>query len=106
MAVLRKTEKPVLTVHFGDTHIGSTTALCPPIVRLDDGGEYRASREQRWFWDCWLRFWDDVSVLKRKYRARVVAIDGGDQREGDHHQTTGIWFVSSTDQDRAVVESR
>ena len=29
---------------LGDTHIGSTVALCKPVVELDDGGTYRASR--------------------------------------------------------------
>ena len=32
---------------LGDTHIGSTVALCKPTVDLDDGGTYHASRAQR-----------------------------------------------------------
>ena len=96
--------RPVLTVHFGDMHVGSTVALMPPEVRLENGGTYRASKEQRWYWDCWCRFWEDVAALKKEHGAKVVAVSGGDQQEGDHHQTTEIWFTSSVDQARAVIE--
>jgi hypothetical protein len=95
-------DRPILTVHTGDTHVGSTVALMPPQVELDSGGTYVASREQRWYWDCWLRFWDDVAALKKEHAARVLAVSGGDQREGDHHDTTQIWFESDADQDRGV----
>jgi hypothetical protein len=97
-------KRPVLTVHTGDTHVGGTTALCPPECRLDSGGAYQASKVQQWYWRCWLKFWRDVAELKREHRATVLAVSGGDQREGDHHDTTQIWFESDADQDRAVEE--
>jgi hypothetical protein len=97
-------DRPILTVHHGDTHIGSTVALMPPKVQRDDGGMHLASKEQRWYWDCWLRFWEDVAALKKEYGAYVISFSGGDQREGDHHDTTQIWFTSPADQDRAVEE--
>lgn len=50
-------------VIVSDAHIGSTVALCPPSVILDDGGEYHASRGQRWIWDGWNHFLDKVSKL-------------------------------------------
>jgi hypothetical protein len=100
--VSKKAPKPVLTVHFGDLHVGGTGSLCPPRVALDSGGAYEASKAQRWFWDCWLAFWADVADLKRRHGAEVVAVCGGDEGEGDHHQTTQVWFESGADQERAV----
>ena len=38
---------------LGDTHIGSTVALCKPTVELDDGGTYHASRAQRVLYTAW-----------------------------------------------------
>ena len=96
--------QPVLTVHFGDLHVGGTTAICPPEVELDEGGHYCASPDQVWFWDCWRRFWDDTAELARKLEAKILAVSGGDDGEGDHHQTTQIWFTSGADQERAVEQ--
>lgn len=92
----------VITVHTGDEHIGSTVALCPPTVDLDDGGQYVASPAQLWFWDCWQQFWKDTAELKKKYKAKVVYIHGGDEGEGDHHGTRQILFISDADQERAI----
>ena len=37
-----------------DTHINSTTGLCPPGgIELDDGGIYQPSKPQRWLYQCW-----------------------------------------------------
>ena len=101
----RESEEPetVLTVHVGDLHVGSTLALCPPVVELDDGGRYEASKVQRWFWDCWLRFWEDTAELKARFDAYCVGVFGGDEREGDHHNTTQIWAKNTFDQDRAAL---
>jgi len=70
---------------------------------LDDGGYYHASEAQRWFWQCWLRFWEDTAELKARYAAYCVGIFGGDEREGDHHNTTQIWAKNTLDQDRATL---
>ena len=101
----RRASRPVLTVHVGDLHVGSTVALCPPVVRLDDGGVYKASDAQLWYWNCWRRFWQDTAEIKRKHRAHCVVIFGGDEREGDHHNTTQIWAKTNLDQDRAVIRT-
>ncbi len=100
----KKSSRPVLVAHHGDTHVGSTASVMPPKVGLDSGGTYEASKSQLWYWKCWLRFWRDVAKLKKEYGAKVLAVSGGDQREGDHHETTQIWFESEADQDRAVEE--
>ena len=95
---------PVLTVHVGDLHVGSTVALMPPEVELDDGGTHHASPVQLWYWECWQRFWDDTAELKARAGAYCVVVFGGDEREGDHHNTTQIWAKSTADQDRAVLD--
>jgi hypothetical protein len=97
-------DQPVLSVHVGDLHVGSTLALMPPVVELDDGGEYCASKVQLWYWECWQRFWEETAQLKEKYGARCVGIFGGDEREGDHHNTTQIWAKSTADQDQAALQ--
>lgn len=91
-----------IIVAFGDLHIGSTTALCPPVVPLDDGGEYHASPLQRWYWDCWQRLWDRLENEKQRTGSKILAVSGGDELEGDHHKTTQIWFINESDQERAL----
>jgi len=104
--MLRRTKRqqPVLVVHFGDMHIGGSTALCPPEVRLDDGGTHTPSALGLWYWECWQRFWQDTAELKKKHRARCVGICGGDERDGDHHGTTQLWAANENDQTRAVYQ--
>jgi len=68
-------------IEVSDTHINSTVALCPPRVALDDGGEYRASREQRILWDWWLDFHEWAKDLTKGYRR--VTVLGGDAGELD-----------------------
>ena len=96
---------PVLLVHVGDLHVGSTVALMPPKIRLDDGGYHYASEEQLWYWECWQRFWQDTAELKEKFGALCVVIFGGDEREGDHHNTTQIWAKNVGDQNRGVLQT-
>ena len=62
---------------MGDHHIGSSVSICPPVVDLDDGGTYHASRGQRWLWDCW------QDVIDRAGKVRPVLILNGDLAEGD-----------------------
>jgi len=59
-----KTEKRTLVIVASDQHTNSTVGLCPPVVQLDDGGTYHASRGQRWLWDCWLDTWDKVRAYQ------------------------------------------
>ena len=72
--------KIVLAI-IADTHINSTTALCPPVVQLDDGGEYRSSRLQRWLYGS---FQEYVSEVKHQAQgAEVVTVLNGDIVEHD-----------------------
>mgnify|MGYP002507679058 CR=1 FL=1 len=60
----------------GDLHAGSTVAGCPPVVDLDDGDAYHASKSQRWIWDNWLKYCEQAAGAD-------VAILNGDIVEGD-----------------------
>ena len=64
-----------------DQHINSTVALCKPVINLDDGGTYHASRTQRWLNDCWLDFCGKVSYLTTGYKR--VGVFNGDLGELD-----------------------
>jgi len=101
---LKSKQRPVLLVHAGDQHVGSTKAMLGTPQPLDDGGFYVPSKDQVWFWDCWVQMWREVAALKKRYKAKVVYVSGGDEGEGDHHGSTEIWFVSEADQDRAVEQ--
>ena len=88
--------------HVCDTHIGSTTALCPPVVSLDDGGEYRASQAQLWMWQCWNEFWEARWKSKKEKRARLYLVINGDVFDGVHHGTRQLWSWNSADWYRAA----
>lgn len=94
--------QPVLTVHFGDLHVGSSLALWPPDVPLADGGSWKWSDLQDWYWPRWVEFWEDTARLKAEYGAWVVGISGGDERDGDHHGTAQLVSADEDDQDQAV----
>lgn len=79
-----------LLVVTSDLHCGSTVALCPPTVTLDDGGTYQASRAQRWIWQCWNDLWDGVAQMRDTLDARLTCVFNGDAVEGDHHGTSQI----------------
>jgi len=93
-----------IVVHFGDLHVGSSIALAPERVPLSDGGAYLASPLQLFYWECWKRFWADTAALKARLGAKVIAVCGGDERDGDHHGTTQLWAAEELDQDRAVID--
>ena len=59
-----------------DTHINSAIGLCMPSIELDDGGHYRASRGQRWLWDCFNDFVDQVKAIKSNGYKIVVVLNG------------------------------
>ncbi len=62
-----------------DMHLNSAVSLCPPIVNLDDGGTYHASKGQRWLWDCWKDFVQNCAKLE----GEKIAILNGDLAELD-----------------------
>ena len=58
-----------------DLHINSTVALCPPLIQLDDGGTYKASKSQRWLWNSWIDLWDNKAPT---YPGEHILIINGD----------------------------
>ena len=81
-----------LVVVTGDWHVNDTVGLCPPRIRLDDGGTYRPSKEQRQIWRAWLALWGKVADLKREYQCPVVAVCNGDL--GDVNKHDGVQLVT------------
>lgn len=77
--------KPALVAVVADLHCGSTLAVCPPKVRLHDGGFYESSDVQTWLWQRYLEFWQAVDATKREARADLYTIVAGDAMEGHHH---------------------
>ena len=69
--------KPTKTavIAIADLHINSTVAVSPPVVNLDDGGTFHASRTQHWLWRCWGEFITEAKRLTEGYK-RIVVFDG------------------------------
>lgn len=76
--------KSILAV-VSDMHINSTVGLCPPKVRLDDGGHYIASSAQRAVWAAWLNFWRIVEDMKQELNAPVITVLNGDTVDRNKH---------------------
>lgn len=87
-----------------DQHCGSTVALCPPKIALDDGGVYNASKAQRWLWVGWTTFWKRVEAVRKQERASLIQVYNGDMVDGDHHGTAQILSGNPTAQ-AAVVNA-
>lgn len=85
-----KKPKPVLLAVVSDVHAGGTTAVCPDKIVLDDGGEYHASKAQRWLMQCWKDYWRQIAEKRDELGAELYAVFNGDAVEGDHHRTTQI----------------
>lgn len=82
--------RPVVLAITSDWHCGSTVALCPPSIALDDGGSYQASKPQHWLWDRWQAYWQRVATVRDDLGASLYMLGNGDAVDGDHHKTTQI----------------
>lgn len=82
--------RPVVLAVTSDIHAGSTVALCPPEVPLDDGGAYKASKAQLWMWQCWRDFWAKADATRQAHDADLYQLFNGDLVDGNHHGTTQI----------------
>tara|TARA_R110000868_G_scaffold77797_2_gene222556 strand:+ start:697 stop:1518 length:822 start_codon:yes stop_codon:yes gene_type:complete len=87
-----------------DVHAGSTVALCPPKISLDDGGEYHASKAQLWLWEKWKDFWEQGERMRRRMDAHCIDVFNGDMTEGDHHKSTQVLSGNPTAQAAVVNE--
>ena len=97
-------DRPTLTVHVGDLHVGSSVALSPERYVMADGNLHGASELQLWYLEHWRKFWRDTAELKARHGAFCVGFFGGDLRDGDHHGTTQLCIPDEDDQDEAVLE--
>jgi len=96
-------KKSAQVVVTSDHHVGSTVGLCPPVVYLDDGGEYTPNRLQKEAWKFWEReFWP--SVWRRAKSRKTILVFNGDLIDGDHHATNQIWSKSLFDQARVATD--
>jgi len=87
---------------ISDTHFGSTVALCPPRVRLDDGGWYVSSPMQQKIWAYWKDFWQwSFNLIGDEAFALV---HNGDVVDGDHHGTTMLFSKNLKDQENLAVQ--
>ena len=89
-----KKQRPILVAVVSDVHAGGTTALCPDTIRLDDGGEYHASKAQRWLMECWRDYWRQIEAKRKALGAELYVVCNGDAVEGDHHRTTQIMLAN------------
>ena len=82
--------RPIVIAHVSDLHCGSTVALCPPHIELDDGGLYTASKAQNWLWENLNDYWQKVHAARKNLSAELYLVFNGDLVEGNHHGTTQI----------------
>lgn len=87
---------------FGDVHAGSPVGLCPPTVRLDDGGLYQASHFQAKLLEAWLDYWTQAEAMKGG--GQLVSILNGDVIDGDHHRTIQLVTHNLEIQRRMAME--
>lgn len=83
-------DRPVVIAVTSDQHAGSTVALCPERIALDDGGAYHASKVQRWIWERWLAYWQRVAEVQRCVGGELWQVFNGDAVEGHHHRNTHV----------------
>lgn len=98
---MKKRHRPVMMAVFSDVHAGSTTALCPDVVRYDDGGEYHASKAQRWLYGNYRDYWRQVAEKRDKLDAELYVVANGDLVEGSHHKSTQV--ISDNPNSQALV---
>jgi hypothetical protein len=93
----------VIVAVAGDLHTNSTVALSRPSFLLDEGGQYRASRVQRWIWRHWLDYWQEIADAKGRTGFPVVAVLNGELADDNYHATTQLVTRNNADQIRHAV---
>lgn len=97
-------QRTVVVAIESDQHAGSTVAVCPPVIQLDDGGAYQASKLQRWLMQNRDDFWKQVGQTRDAEDAELLTVSNGDITDGDHHATTQILSGNSAAQAAVVNE--
>lgn len=86
----------------GDLHVNSTVGLFPPRVTLDDGGEYGASKRQKWLWRNWLDFWSHVKEAAAD-ADRCYVVLNGELADDLNHRSTQLVTRNTTDMMRMSI---
>lgn len=74
---------------ISDQHAGSRSGLCPPRVKLDEGGYYTPSVLQKKVYKLWLEYWNDW-IPKVTHGEPFVVVNNGDALDNRHHKVTDI----------------
>lgn len=82
---------------ISDTHFGCQLGLCPPIVKLDNGGTYHHSGLQKKVWNMWEYFWNEWTPTVTKGEPYII-VHNGDAIEGTHHNSVTQISHNITDQ--------
>jgi len=82
---------------ISDTHFGCQLGLCPPEVKLDNGGTYKHSNLQKKVWNMWEEFWNDWVPTVTKGEEYIL-VHNGDVIDGVHHNSTTQISHNITDQ--------
>lgn len=90
-------------VVVSDTHCGCRMGLCPPEVKLDDGGTYQPGKTQRFLWSAWREFWDEWVPRVTEGEPYAVVMNG-DAMDGVHHGSVTQVSQNLTDQRRIAAE--
>lgn len=80
-----------------DIHAGSSVAVCPPTVHLDDEGEYRFSKYQAVLWAWWREFWDQWVPKVTNGQPYAVVVNG-DIVDGQVKRTNATITASTATQ--------
>ena len=81
---MRRKGKVNNIVVISDLHCGCQLGLCPPKVRLDNGGIHLSSEMQRKVWTRWLEWWDVWVPIYTKDEPWDLVVNG-DCLDGVHH---------------------
>lgn len=89
-------------VIISDTHIGCRLGLCPPVVPLQDGGTYHASKLQLKMWEMWQYFWNNTVPMWTGGKPYVL-IHNGDLLDFTHHNSVSQISQNIADQAAMAV---
>jgi len=87
-------QRITIVAPFADPHPNSCVGLLPPDGVYTEGGNLvLPSRAQLWLWEKWGLYWEEIATLKKKLKAKVVAISVGDGADDNLHSKAGLISV-------------
>ena len=87
-------------VVISDTHFGCAFGLCPPRVKLDEGGYYVSSTLQKKTWAMWRQFWNKF-VPEFTKGEPFCLVHLGDCIDGTHHNS--VTQISHNIKDQKMI---